>query len=72
MAEAFGITYASCQVTKLPRIAGTLLLVPAVQAALARVTRGDAGAARRVFLCLLAGAITTVLGCIGLLVLLSL
>mmetsp|Transcript_36442 Transcript_36442/g.93139 ORF Transcript_36442/g.93139 Transcript_36442/m.93139 type:complete len:123 (+) Transcript_36442:760-1128(+) len=72
VAEAFGLTYASCQVTKLPRIAGTLLLVPLVQAGLAPLTRGDPAAARRVFLCLLAAAVTAVLGSIGTLVLLSL
>uniref|UniRef100_A0A7S1SUA3 Uncharacterized protein n=1 Tax=Tetraselmis chuii TaxID=63592 RepID=A0A7S1SUA3_9CHLO len=69
VAEAFGITYASCQVTKLPRIVGTLLLVPAVQCALQRLTGGDRRQYRRVFFSLLVAAITTVLGSIGLLVL---
>jgi hypothetical protein len=34
IAEALGITYASCQATKLLRIMGTLLLIPAVAEAL--------------------------------------
>ena len=34
VAEALGITYMSCQATKLPRILGTLLLVPAAAVAL--------------------------------------
>lgn len=66
VAEALAITYASCQATKLPRIMGTLLLVPAARCLLERLGQeGSQMTPRRLFFVLLGCSITAILGTIG-------
>ena len=55
VAQALAITYASCQVTKLPRILMTFMLVPWAKAALDHTTNGQ-----QIFIILLGGGIFTV------------